>query len=162
MRVGDGRGTGLVEQLCLLRHNEFDPRHLVGAGRDRAVEHGGQCADVADFDRDLIVYLEADQARGAGLFRIVLRLQRQRGGLDIAVGDAALLDRRQHDGHLLGVRIAGRPRGLALAGDAETDHRGIGRGRNRRLAGDRHQLIELLGGRRRDGRQRRGGDHASG
>jgi hypothetical protein len=57
--------------------------------------------------------------------------------------------------------VTGRPCGLGLAGDADADHRGIGRGRDRRLAGDRHQLIERLGGVRRDGHQRRDGDHES-
>ena len=82
------------------------------------------------------------QARGAGFVRIVLRLQRQPRGLDVAVGDAALLDGGQHGGHLLGVGVARLARGLALAGDADADHGGVGRDRDRRFAGDRHQLVD--------------------
>ena len=49
----------------------------------------------------------------------------------------------------LGIGVARRARGLALAGDADADHGGVGRGGDRCLAGDRHQFVELIGGLRR-------------
>ena len=76
--------------------------------------------------------------------RIVLRLQRQSRSLNIALGYAACLDRREHGGHLLGVCFASLARGLFLAADTDADHCGVGWNGDRCLARDCHKFFRCL------------------
>ena len=67
----------------------------------------------------------------------------------------AFLDRGQHRGHLPGIGVAGFARGLAAGGDADADHRGVRRDVDGGIAGDGQKLV---GGERRPGENRRGGE----
>ena len=166
LRLGDGvldgaRARGADSGVRLVV-DEADAAAMVGAERHGLVENLAELRKVAHAQRDRVGDLEAEEDRRRVLARrtlrkLILRIDREAGGLQVAGFDAGVLHGCENVGHglVVGVqRLAGR---LGVLDDAEVDQRHVRRHLGRALSGDDDGRFARPCGLLCLGSQRRGG-----